>query len=87
MHGTMIRDNRWKLCDYPLAGEGELYDLENDPQEFDNLWKKPEFRKIRQRLQSALQQQVSAAEYSHVSPGGQTLPPAGFQVDNRFDKE
>lgn len=87
MHGTMIRDNRWKLCDYPLAGEGELYDLENDPQEFDNLWKKPEFRKIRQRLQSALQQQVSAAEYSHVSPGGQTLPPAGFQIDNRFDKE
>lgn len=36
--GTMYRDERWKLTLYHSHGTGELYDLKNDPQEFDNLW-------------------------------------------------
>jgi arylsulfatase len=34
----MIRTKKWKLNYYPV-GEGELYDLENDPQEYRNLYR------------------------------------------------
>lgn len=34
----MVRDNRWKLVDYPGFAFGELYDLESDPRESTNLW-------------------------------------------------
>jgi arylsulfatase A-like enzyme len=35
---TMIRDHRYKLVVYHGHGLGELYDLAQDPHEFDNLW-------------------------------------------------
>ncbi|MFO7870356.1 MAG: sulfatase-like hydrolase/transferase [Kiritimatiellia bacterium] len=38
---TMYRDARWKLCVYHGNEYGELYDLENDPDEFKNLWDDP----------------------------------------------
>lgn len=40
-HGTMYYDGRHKICVYHGRGEGELYDLQEDPQEFDNLWDDP----------------------------------------------
>ena len=38
----MYRDERWKLCVYHGRDYGELYDLQEDPNEFVNLWEKPE---------------------------------------------
>jgi len=35
---TMYRDARYKLSVYHGHGLGELYDLQHDPWEFDNLW-------------------------------------------------
>ena len=35
---TMIRDLRYKLAVYHGHPVGELFDLENDPHEHDNLW-------------------------------------------------
>ena len=46
----MIFDGRHKLVAYHGTGLGELFDLEEDPHEFDNLWDSVETAKIKQEL-------------------------------------
>jgi arylsulfatase A-like enzyme len=48
--GTMYRDRRWKLVVYHDHGIGELYDMENDPGEFESLWDSPEHQRIKADL-------------------------------------
>ena len=38
------------------SGFGELYDLQDDPGEFDNLWDKPEHASLKARLMERLLQ-------------------------------
>jgi arylsulfatase A-like enzyme len=40
-HGSMLFDGRWKHNVYHGTGLGELFDLQSDPGEFDNLWQEP----------------------------------------------
>lgn len=40
-NGTMLCDGRFKVCVIHGSEPGELYDLENDPYEFENLWDSP----------------------------------------------
>ena len=47
---SMYYDGRYKLSVYHDAGLGELFDLAEDPQEFDDLWNKPECAGLKCRL-------------------------------------
>ena len=49
-YGTMYRDERYKLCIYHGLDVGELYDMDNDPHEFENLWDSPAHSDIKHRL-------------------------------------
>ena len=46
----MYRDQRYKLSVYHGQGLGELYDLSEDPWEFQNLWDDPDHQRIKADL-------------------------------------
>lgn len=49
-YATMFRDARYKLCMYHDHDLGELYDLDSDPWEFEDLWDSPEHQSIKYDL-------------------------------------
>jgi arylsulfatase A-like enzyme len=46
-YATMFRDRRYKLVVYHGHPLGELFDLQADPGEFDNLWNDPAHAAVR----------------------------------------
>jgi arylsulfatase A-like enzyme len=46
---TLVTD-RWRMSLYNEAEVGELYDLENDPDEMDNLWDDAEHQDVKLKL-------------------------------------
>ncbi len=47
---TMYRNRKYKLSVYHGHDIGELYDLEEDPWEFNNLWEDPDYAKLKAEL-------------------------------------
>jgi arylsulfatase len=59
-HGSMVFDGRWKSVVYHGHRIGELYDLHEDPGEFDNLWDVPAARDLKaERLKAQLDAMMS----------------------------
>ena len=50
----MVRTEKYKLIRYPQVGEVQLFDLENDPWEINNLARQPRYRDVVRRLDSDL---------------------------------
>ena len=49
-YATMYRTKRYKLSVYHGNDYGELYDLENDPNEHNNLWEDPDTQNLKTKL-------------------------------------
>jgi arylsulfatase A-like enzyme len=52
-YGSMLRTREEKIVVYHGTDQGELYDLKNDPNEFENLWNTPEHANRKLRLMKA----------------------------------
>jgi len=59
---TALRTEDWKLVHYRGKPYGELYDLRNDPNEFDSLWADPEYQATRNELERLLLERLLEAE-------------------------
>lgn len=53
-HATMHRDERFKIVVYHGVDLGELYDLDEDPDEHRNLWDDERFTEVRRRMTSRM---------------------------------
>ncbi|MFG1972530.1 sulfatase [Nonomuraea fuscirosea] len=68
VHTTMLRRDHWKIVVYhgapstTRARTGELYDLDRDPAELDNLWDDPAHVAVRAELQESLLDVLVATE-------------------------
>jgi arylsulfatase A-like enzyme len=64
----MVRDERWKLISYRVAGERytQLFDLQSDPDELANLAEEPAFAGERARLEALLAR--ARIEFGDPSP-------------------
>lgn len=86
IHCTMIRNEDWKLCFYHDTEEGELYDLQHDPDEKKNLWENSKFDEVKNILRQALNEAVSDEEFIRPPRGGENLPPANMLLNNQLKK-
>ncbi|MBN1249905.1 MAG: sulfatase-like hydrolase/transferase [Anaerolineae bacterium] len=69
-HATMLRNDRYKLAVYHGQDTGELYDLEEDPEEFHNLWDDPESQALKHQLIKQLFDAVMLAVDEGVARAG-----------------
>ncbi|MDP6350446.1 MAG: sulfatase-like hydrolase/transferase [Chloroflexota bacterium] len=70
-HATMYRDRRWKLVFFHGKDLFELYDLENDPWEHNDLSEDPAHRDV---LVDLMRKSFDAQVYSHQAGPPRTMP-------------
>lgn len=94
---TMMRNERYKLVYYTYQpDDGELYDLQTDPQEIDNLYHKEEYRELLRDMQIELLASVMESnynngcyktkQYEHRAPRPQKGKSHRFYPPNKYDE-
>ncbi|MNR15857.1 hypothetical protein D3C85_1324160 [compost metagenome] len=56
---TMVCDGRYKLVRVHSSSAGELYDLERDPAEYDNLYQDPAYMDVKLRMLEMLSDRMA----------------------------
>lgn len=69
MATRMIRDERYKLIYYPVGNRVQLFDLESDPQELEDLGGSPLMAKVQERLRAQLMQSLHGDDLAWVKDG------------------
>ncbi len=69
VHATMLRAGQYKIVVHHGARDGELYDLQADPHEFDNLWWDERYRDVKMEMMHRLVDALWATE----DPGGERV--------------
>ena len=73
---VMRRDRDWKLVYYQGEPDGELYDLNADPDEVENLWAEADYREQRDFLTNKVQDWIIAnMRRAHMPTGRKPQPP------------
>jgi hypothetical protein len=70
----MFRDERFKLNVYHGEQLGELYDMQEDPQELNNLWDLPDYETVRLDLTDKLLEWMFRQELANDARGGEAIP-------------
>jgi len=58
-----IRTDRYKLIRYPFLAFHELYDLENDPEEINNLFENPKYTDLRKEMLERLDKLIEETDW------------------------
>lgn len=53
---TMVRDKKWKLVHFAGEDEGQLFDLEKDPNELEDLWGNPATKEQKNQMLAVLRE-------------------------------
>jgi hypothetical protein len=63
-----VSDGKWKVIRYPLVNKTQLFDLQSDPEEVNNLAEKPEHtQRIKDLLASLSREQSTHGDSSPLS--------------------
>lgn len=70
---SMVRSERWKLVHFVDNERGQLFDLEHDPKELENLWDDPDVADVKSELLDRLHEwRIEAGERPRLQAGAAT---------------
>ena len=88
-----VRDQRWKLIRYPLVDQTQLFDLQADPHELNNLVGNLDYLVKLAEMYSLLQKEMqhygdtAPLKIANPKPAAWTLPASGAKAEKKAKKQ